>query len=459
MRPRIPFYLIVCFALGLCLLIGLPTHGGAIGKNPKEGEGNDKNPIISKRPFLFSPSLMEPARLRAEREREFRNMIRYVREQSKKGSLYIKVNTPRANVYLDGTYRGIAESGKSLVLRDVGFGKAVLRVEAEGYYSNTYTAEVRGDEQKLLFELAPQPVAPLRKQAVARQASGKSLPPALLNKAEKVWLNAEGCWEASFDNGMVMVYVAPGSFTMGSQTGQPDEKPETMVYVPGFWMSKYEVTVKQYKQFLRETNHRVLPKWVATSSPSADCPVTGVSWHDAVAYCRWLEKKTGLAFRLPKEAEWEKAAKGGHNNPYPWGNCEPFSNNRYYANYEPVSYSDDGFKYSAPVGSFPLGQSSYGLHDMAGNVWEWCLERYRKDAYLLHAAGSRQDKVLAGTARVVRGGSWYFDGSRLKTTYRDRFLPGYRYYDIGFRPCVTDPESGLHPEQQLLALVQAPLIS
>ena len=225
-----------------------------------------------------------------------------------------------------------------------------------------------------------------------------------------------------------MVLIPAGEFRMGSNApeAQNNERPVHTVYVDAFYMDKYEVTVRQYKQFLRATGHRALPNWVPEYFPTDRHPVVGVSWHDAMAYAAWAGK------RLPTEAEWEKAARGGvSGQKYPWGNAIDPSK----ANY---------FGWNG--GTTPVGQyapNGYGLYDMAGNVSEWCLDEYDKGFY---ARSPRSNPIAGGTIagvihnftnvkteRVLRGGSWDLGLRYLRVASRAGQTPSDAYVSIGFR--------------------------
>ena len=189
---------------------------------------------------------------------------------------------------------------------------------------------------------------------------------------------------------------------MGSNDpeGFSDEQPVHTVYVDAFYMDKYEVTVGQYKQFVRATGHRDLSDWVSTYSLTDRHPVVGVSWYDAMAYAAWAGK------RLPTEAEWEKAARGGlAGQKYPWGNTIDSRKANYNRNIGKTT----------SVGSY--SPNAYGLYDMAGNVWEWCLDAYDANFYRnpvhrnpIAGAASISDVINNYTnvksSRVLRGGSW-----------------------------------------------------
>ena len=234
-----------------------------------------------------------------------------------------------------------------------------------------------------------------------------------------------------------MTLIPSGEFRMGSTHGARDEKPIHTVYVDAFHIDIHEVTVGEYKRFVRATGHRALPASVARCSPTDKHPVVGVSWHDAMAYAQWAGK------RLPTEAEWEKAARGGLNEQkYPWGNGIDASK----ANYDKNTKSGTHAEQTTPVGKYPA--NGYGLYDMSGNVAEWCLDAYQQQFY----ANSPRCNPVAGAEyvqqvldnftnirerRVVRGGSWSFNAKSVRVANRLGEKPSLMSSDVGFR-CVKD---------------------
>ncbi len=244
--------------------------------------------------------------------------------------------------------------------------------------------------------------------------------------------NAQGYDEILWlKDSSVMIRIPAGVFTMGSDDGGSGEKPVHQVYLDEYYIDKYEVTNRQYKKFCDATGRSYPPDpdFLAmanyiTNYPSY--PVVNVSWEDAKAYCNWAGK------RLPTEAEWEKAARGTDARKYPWGNSEPNAGGIYRANYDPGSYTEDGYARTAPVGSFERGASHYGCLDMAGNVWEWCNDWYDENHYNASPRNNPQGP-LSGSYRVLRGGSWGIDARYLRCAYRFRLDPSYRNYYLGFR--------------------------
>ena len=240
-----------------------------------------------------------------------------------------------------------------------------------------------------------------------------------------------------------MVLIPAGEFLMGSEASN-NEGPVHTVYVDAFYIDKYEVTNAQYKQFIDanpqwqkdridRTLHdgTYLALWNGNDYPPkrASHPVVYVSWYAAIAYAEWAGK------RLPTEAEWEKAARGGlTGKKYPWGDDLDSSKANYNHNAKDIT----------PVGSYP--PNGYGLYDMAGNVWEWCLDAYSDDFY----ARSPHKNPLCGansidwvmdnftnikTNRVVRSGSWLSYPAALPVSFRSGDTPTNANDTIGLR-CV-----------------------
>ena len=233
------------------------------------------------------------------------------------------------------------------------------------------------------------------------------------------------------NDGAEMVLIPAGEFLMGSddEDARDDEKPVHSVYLDAFYMDKYEVTIGKYKQFVRATGHRSLPDWVSKISPTDQHPVIGVSWQDAMAYTQWAGK------RLPTEAEWEKAARGGLvGKRYPWGDSIDTSK---------ANYSVSNFGGTKTVGSYAA--NGYGLYDMAGNVFEWCLDAYSSDAYgSLPQQNPVSGRSIASiinnfanidNSRVLRGGSWYDIVTYVRVAYRLAYAPTHTDSHFGFR-CV-----------------------
>uniref|UniRef100_A0A831U2R4 Formylglycine-generating enzyme family protein n=1 Tax=Geobacter metallireducens TaxID=28232 RepID=A0A831U2R4_GEOME len=234
--------------------------------------------------------------------------------------------------------------------------------------------------------------------------------------------------------GPEMVVIPPGRFRMGAifGGGDPDEKPVHWVVIPRpFAMGKYEVTFEEYDRFCEATG-REKPKdgrrWFGPLSRDwgrGRMPVMNVSWEDAAAYAKWLSDQTGQKYRLPSEAEWEYAARGGKDTPFWWGGT--VGQNR--ASCKGCGSRWDKKK-AAPVGSF--GANPYGLHDTAGNVWEWCLDTWHESYDNAPADGS---PWLGGddTRRVQRGGSFGSKPRYIRSSARGRGAPDGRYVYLGFR--------------------------
>ncbi|MBN1273576.1 MAG: formylglycine-generating enzyme family protein, partial [Candidatus Aminicenantes bacterium] len=220
------------------------------------------------------------------------------------------------------------------------------------------------------------------------------------------------------------VEIPAGWFKMGDNfnEGDEDERPVHDVYLDGYYVCRYEVTFEQYDRFCDETG-RTKPNDEGWGRGNR--PVITVSWYDAQAFCVWVSEKTGEDIHLPTEAQWEKAARGTDQRRYPWGNGDPDCNK---ANY--LGCNDK----TMPVGSYPAGVSPYGVHDMAGNVYEWCLDWYDTNYYSFSPTHNPQGPA-SGSLRVSRGGSCYSNADLIRSVNRNYDSPSYSSLDIGFRLC------------------------
>ena len=245
-----------------------------------------------------------------------------------------------------------------------------------------------------------------------------------------------------------MVAVPAGSFLMGSSSADSqaddNERPQHPLTLPDYWIGKTEVTNAQFRPFVEGDGYNNPAYWTAAgwawrqenkiTQPSSwdappwngpNYPVVGVSWFEAVAYCRWLSTQTGITFSLPSEAEWEKAARGSDGLIYPWGNTWDASL---------VNSSESGLQKTTPVGSYPKGASPYGALDMAGNVWEWCATQGGK-TYPYQLEDEWQAAYLEAyvEARVLRGGASWNDRTVVRGAYRYDDYPRGRYFGLGLR--------------------------
>ena len=236
-------------------------------------------------------------------------------------------------------------------------------------------------------------------------------------------------WEK---DGKEMILIPSGTFDIGDHSGEDKTAVRRTVFLDAFYMDVYEVTVGQFRNFVNQSGYDWWPgrddRWdeVAKYSPGDDYPMVEVTWNDAVAYAEWAGK------RLPTEAEWEKAARGGLSGKfYVWGDSIKSAN--LHANFYRVQGKDQWDKTTAPVGSFfPNG---FGLYDMAGNAREWCNDWYSED-YYLDAPYKNPLGPDSGESRVFRGGSWINIAIHLRLANRGNNDPNIRRYDYGFR-CVS----------------------
>jgi formylglycine-generating enzyme required for sulfatase activity len=258
------------------------------------------------------------------------------------------------------------------------------------------------------------------------------------------------------------LYVPAGPFKMGDNFGDglPRERPVHTVDLDAFYISKFEITNAEWKAFRDSPDyddaslwpgHLVMPKnqipyWTQANNHGGgtpgteNFPVLGVNWDGAVAYCNWISKTTGKKYRLPTEAEWEKAARGTDQRRYPWGNTIDHS----YANYVGAQAFDTGMI----VGTYDAGMhgtlqthngaSPYGVADMAGNVMEWCSDWYSQNYYAVSPLKNPKGPAT-GAYKVLRGGTFFMEPFDLRTYARSAAWPSLQSHRmIGFRP-VREP--------------------
>ncbi|MFP5260503.1 MAG: formylglycine-generating enzyme family protein [Blastocatellia bacterium] len=219
-----------------------------------------------------------------------------------------------------------------------------------------------------------------------------------------------------------MVTIPEGNFLMGCDAGAANERPAHRVWLARFAIARFALTNRLYGIFLEETLNQPPPGWGDERFNHPDQPVTSVSWFDAVRYCAWLAARTGKAYRLPTEAEWERAARGGTQGTlYTWGDeppaCQPGYSRLWHSGPERVG------------GRPPNG---FGLYDISENVHEWCADWYDDRYY--HRSPSRDPRGAAsGKRRSSRGGSWRHQIKITRVAARSSIPPEFRYSDYGFR--------------------------
>jgi serine/threonine-protein kinase len=241
---------------------------------------------------------------------------------------------------------------------------------------------------------------------------------------------AVGSTQFSNADGMMMIYVPAGEFSMGSPVGTVDEQPLHTVYLDAYWIDQTEVTNAMYSLCVQAGV--CLQPYITNSNTHygyyfftqfANYPVIALKWSSAEAYCTWAGR------RLVTEAEWEKAARGTDGRTYPWGNDLP--NDRLLNFNNPVGDTTN-------VGSYPLGASPYGVLDMAGNLKEWVADWYEM-SYYGSSPSSNPTGPATGQYKVLRGGSWYSNEYLVRSSDRHWIEPDTREITIGFRCALPSP--------------------
>lgn len=209
------------------------------------------------------------------------------------------------------------------------------------------------------------------------------------------------------------------------------EQPLHSVELSEYSIGKYPVTNREYQVFVKEAGYKSPQGWEDGQYPSkkGDHPVVNVSWNDAQEYCKWLSGKTNKTYRLPTEAEWEKAARGTDGRNYPWG--IDFDSKK-------CNMDETGIGDTSPVDQFsPQGDSPYGCADMAGNVWEWCADWFNENEYKNRKEGVKDPQGPdKGDSHVLRGGSFNRSRLSIRCARRYRRKPYYVSKNLGFRVVV-----------------------
>ena len=228
-----------------------------------------------------------------------------------------------------------------------------------------------------------------------------------------------GSTMSSEKDGMILVYVPAGEFSMGNDSGWQEESPIHTVNLDAFWIDRTEVTNAMYAKCVQEDSCAQPSNTTRFDDANyADHPVVYISWHDANQYCAWAGR------RLPTEAEWEKTARGTDERVFPWGDAIDCSLANYWG--EENGCVDD----TTPVGNYPDGASPYGALDMTGNVLEWVSTLFAKYPY--DSTDGREDSSASGH-RVLRGGSWNVTAEFTRGSRRDWYNPVVKRNYVGFR--------------------------
>lgn len=226
-----------------------------------------------------------------------------------------------------------------------------------------------------------------------------------------------------------LVRIPAGWFFMGCDSGQDNEKPVHRAWVDEFLLAARQLTNADYGCFLNATKSAPPPFWNDSAFNHSQQPVVGVSWHDAIGYCEWLGASSGSKLRLPTEAEWERAARGGSdenaNALFPWGDAPPQSL---------PGYADRCAAWWR-TGPEPVGlaePNAFGLYNMCDNVHEWCSDWYASDYYAVSPERNPRGPET-GERRASRGGSWRHHVKISRCAARSSIPPEFKYADYGFR--------------------------
>ncbi len=337
------------------------------------------------------------------------------------GTLTVRSDPSGAEWFLDGKLQGITPDKKEGTKQ----GHYLIVVKKDGYDDWSETVSMKPKEEKVV------------------QAELSVVGP----RPGELWSEPV--------TGMTFVWVPDGCFKMGSpsdETGRDsDEGPVNEVCVDGFWMGRTEVTNAQYRRFKPDHDSKA---YHGQSLSGDNQPVVHVSWMDAGTFAQWVTQRNGgpYQFRLPTEAEWEYACRAGSTSARFWGenpddaclyaNVHDRNSKRVNSFVWLTHDCDDGYAVTSPAGSFR--PNAFGLHDMLGNVWEWCQDTYGENSYRKHRAHNPKD-TTDGPFRVNRGGSWSDVPRSVRCAVRERLDSQFGNFYLGFRLVRTPREDRLAP--------------
>ncbi|WP_417912548.1 SUMF1/EgtB/PvdO family nonheme iron enzyme [Candidatus Electronema sp. TJ] len=373
--------------------------------------------VLSDSVYSASLQLPDNARLKESREERLRRLL----------------ETPSLTALTSGSDRPMHEAGAKHSLfarnvlislrdnRDVLSGRSLFGRLLKPVYQSTellprYGHLVRTNQKQGDFLFATRHAQNSFQTEPARPAQAQAAPPQQQAAAPPLPQPKQGDALMNEAAGMEFVYVPGGCFKMGSPVGEKGrfdwEGPEHEVCVNGFWMSRYEVTQEQWLKIMGSN---------PSSLKKNQHPVENVSWHDAQEFLARLNKRSGRTYRLPTEAEWEYACRAGGGGKY-CGSDNP----------DAVAWHEENSSGSTrPAGRKQA--NAFGLHDMSGNVWEWCADKFDKNYYAIGGARNNPRGPADGDEQVVRGGSAGSRAHNCRAAFRFKNRPDYRENLIGFR--------------------------
>ena len=224
-----------------------------------------------------------------------------------------------------------------------------------------------------------------------------------------------------------IVIIPAGGFLMGTKNGPENELPVHCVWIASFGIGKFPVTNREFKIYIDDAKAPPPPFWSEAIFSDPEQPVVGVSWNESVSYCEWLSDRSGKNFRLPTEAERERAARGNREGClFPWGDEPP--SERPFAGYDQFTSGPERVGMNPP--------NDFGLYNMSEGVHEWCSDYY-DSGYYQYSPEINPQGPAAGERRVSRGGSWRHQVKFSRCGARSSLPPSFKYADYGFRVALS----------------------